>query len=631
MIAKRVRRRRAGSFGSLADYILRRERREEDIQWARATNCGFDDPALAVAAIEATQALNTRCKADKTVHLVVSFRPEDADRLNPGMLADIEEEMAQALGMGDHQRLSVVHRDTDNAHVHIAISRIHPETLRAVERRRDWLALDAVCAAMERRHGLARDNRIGQGRGQGRGGTPAAAAGDMGAHSGQQPFRDWLAEKRTEIAAAADAAQSWDALHAALAEFDLEIKPRGAGLVVASRSAPAARAKASDVGRTLSIGALTERLGDYAPPAPDAARPRDARPRYEAEPAVRAGPRPSLWRDYCAERDRSLAGKRQRIADARAQRGTEMDRARRRWNGRRAEVYGDGALTRAEKCPLYQRIGAHRRAEYAAIRARCRAAVDEAHAEFPVRGWQDWLLDRAAAGDRDALACLRRSRRPPRGGETLRLQGDGGGHGAASAAVPPGVVRANGDIVRRIGAGAVRDSGGEIRLTNASPDAVAAALEMAAGRWEGPLRISGGQAFSDAVAAVAGGQRMDMRFADAALDRRRKLIAALAGAERADYERIEGWVQARNAARERTADAGSAIRQHRPGERLAGRYGGIRRVSEGVAVALVELERGVVAVRVSGRQAQRFRRQSIGESMRVDSLGRCDFGRGLSR
>ncbi len=44
-----------------------------------------------IAEVQHTQAKNTRAKGAKTYHLVVSFRPEDEDKLSPEMFRKMEE------------------------------------------------------------------------------------------------------------------------------------------------------------------------------------------------------------------------------------------------------------------------------------------------------------------------------------------------------------------------------------------------------------------------------------------------------------------------------------------------------------------------------------------------------------
>ena len=71
------------------------------------------------------KALNVRAKGDKTYHLVVSFPP--GEHPTADQLRDIEDELCAAIGLADHQRISAVHTDTDHLHIHVAISKIHPD------------------------------------------------------------------------------------------------------------------------------------------------------------------------------------------------------------------------------------------------------------------------------------------------------------------------------------------------------------------------------------------------------------------------------------------------------------------------------------------------------------------------
>ena len=62
--------------------------------------------------IAATQRLNARAISDRTYHLLVSLRAGE----NPDAqtLRVIEERFCKELGYAEHQRVSVVHHDTDN-------------------------------------------------------------------------------------------------------------------------------------------------------------------------------------------------------------------------------------------------------------------------------------------------------------------------------------------------------------------------------------------------------------------------------------------------------------------------------------------------------------------------------------
>jgi Relaxase/Mobilisation nuclease domain len=50
----------------------------------------------------------------------------------------IEERFCKELGYAEHQRISVIHHDTDNVHIHVAINKIHPKTLTLHDPVRDY-------------------------------------------------------------------------------------------------------------------------------------------------------------------------------------------------------------------------------------------------------------------------------------------------------------------------------------------------------------------------------------------------------------------------------------------------------------------------------------------------------------
>ena len=68
------------------------------------------------------QNLNTRARGDKTYHLVVSFPP--GERPSPDQLHVIEGELIGAIGLGEHQRMSAVHTDTEHLRIHIALNKV---------------------------------------------------------------------------------------------------------------------------------------------------------------------------------------------------------------------------------------------------------------------------------------------------------------------------------------------------------------------------------------------------------------------------------------------------------------------------------------------------------------------------
>lgn len=193
MIAKRVPRRAAtSSLHRVAHYILDTRQRGKKVQpgSVRVTNCHNDDPIWAIAEMEATSAHNTRSKNDRVYHLVVSFPA--GERPTATQLEAIERDLADAIGLGAHQRLSTVHTDTANLHLHVVISKIHPVTHRCVEPYYDEYRLDDACRRLEAEHGLQRDNRIDHTRKKE---ELHHAQTKRGAHRGREPSRTRGASK----------------------------------------------------------------------------------------------------------------------------------------------------------------------------------------------------------------------------------------------------------------------------------------------------------------------------------------------------------------------------------------------------------------------------------------------------
>lgn len=147
------------SWARTVDYLLvTKETTEkgERVGSYRVTNCETDDPADATEMIVATQLKNKKSKADKTYHLVFSFKPGEEPLLD--VLHAIEDELCSSIGYADHQRVSAVHTDKDHLHVHVAINKVHPTGLQNIEPYYDKFQLMEACERLEIKYHLQRTN-----------------------------------------------------------------------------------------------------------------------------------------------------------------------------------------------------------------------------------------------------------------------------------------------------------------------------------------------------------------------------------------------------------------------------------------------------------------------------------------
>ncbi|WP_332248638.1 TraI/MobA(P) family conjugative relaxase [Desulfovibrio sp. 3_1_syn3] len=331
-----------------------------------------DDYELAIQEVADTQALNMRTTQEKTYHLIVSFRPEDETRLTPETFKAIEERFALALGLSEHQRHCGVHVNTENMHMHVAYNLIHPEKLTRVEPWRDYIKRDKLCRELEKEYGLVIDNGRDKAQEQGLGERAAAVE----AHTGRQSFEGYARDQGEAILAILENARSWEDVHCAFARHGLELKPRGAGLVVKDRHGRH-MAKASAVHRDLSLKKLEARFGAFQ--SSRGVMPESER-RYGADPLQKAPNRNQLWQEFQEQRQVQKIG---------------LEDIRRKWEQQRMELQRR-PIARRTRANLMKMVRQYEAEEIHAAR------VDQG-----AGNWLDFLRQKAAQGDESALAVLR--------------------------------------------------------------------------------------------------------------------------------------------------------------------------------------------------------------------------------
>lgn len=252
MIIKRIPTRTAAKFhfANLADYITDDQNNELRLGRIRLTNCHAATLPAAIEEIKATQYMNTRAESDKTYHLVISLRP--GERPSTEIIDAIEDRVCDSLGYGEHQRISAVHTDTDNLHIHVAINRVHPERLTIHEPYYSYHTMANVCAELEEKYGLERDNHESHQRGA------ANRAFNMENYAGIESLLGWV---RRECLDEIRNASSWNELHHVMRDNGLKMIEQGSGLVLTAEIGTTV--KLSSIDRELSKPALEQRLGIY--------------------------------------------------------------------------------------------------------------------------------------------------------------------------------------------------------------------------------------------------------------------------------------------------------------------------------------------------------------------------------
>ncbi|WP_017166884.1 TraI/MobA(P) family conjugative relaxase [Xanthomonas phaseoli] len=551
MIAKHVPMRvvKKSDFRELVEYLNDPKEKQERVGRVTVTNCLQDNALDAALEVQATQALNTRSEADKTYHLLISFR--EGESPTPEVLEAIEARVCAALGYTDHQRVSAVHHDTDNLHIHVAINKIHPTRHTIHTPYNDYKTLGEICEKLEREYGLEADNHTA------RKTAGENRAGDMERHAGVESLLGWI---KRECADQIKSAQSWNELHAVMQRNGLELRERGNGLVITDGAGQGV--KASSVARELSKAKLEARFGAFESPvarAPSAASVQARR--TQAPPVEKVGRRPpprskgrtpslaavgvlhvnsgsryeqrpiyakkvstvELYARYKAEQQNLGAARNDAIARARAERDRQIEAVKRSGRLKRAAIKlmrGPGV----NKKLLYAIASKSLQEGMQKASTDYLKARDAAYATHHRRVWADWLQVKAKQGDAEALAALR-----ARESRQSRSRNIVGGQQARRSGPVPGLKPDNitkaGTIIYRVGSTAIRDDGGLLNVSRGAGDhGVEAALRMAMYRYGERISVNGSDEFKERVAQVAAAARLNVSFEDAALDKRRQQL-----------------------------------------------------------------------------------------------------------
>lgn len=490
MIAKRVKRDTAlSSFTKLAQYIadLSQEwekNKGEKVGEITITNCVTDDNIeLATLEILATQNKNKRSESDKTYHMIVSFPASETPSAD--VLKSIETYLVASIGLQSHQRISVVHTDTDNLHIHVAINKVHPTTGRNIEPYFDQRALMRACDELEARYGLQKTNH---------GKTLAMPAIGFEKHTLEKSFITNVHDTALEILKKCN---SWAELHKQLTAVGLVIQARGAGLVISTPDGEQ-HAKLSSVSKGLG-GDLNKRLGKFEGGATDSAASLIRRPAQRKDAA--------LFGAYLADNEARKQQRTSALSEQQAMRANALARIKQT----HAEGLKQAKAVRAGR-DVYAALSIKRKREMDASKSRV---------ELPKpRTFERWLIEQATLGDVRALAVLRR--RIDSSSNQARITST---RVRGTAPVPGAELTKTGSYAQRLGdGGGISTSHVGTRVDTATENAIllAARIEL---QYGGPLRISGPDEFRNACLAVLKKHNLDHQIGGADLPAERVSVS----------------------------------------------------------------------------------------------------------
>ncbi|AMV15208.1 TPA: relaxase/mobilization nuclease domain-containing protein [Legionella pneumophila] len=497
---------RLSSFSGLVQYLCNQQNKQERVGKIRLSNCTSFDPIWAVQEVLATQAKNQRATGDKTYHMLISFAPGE----NPTaqVLQEIEDTVASSIGFKEHQRISVVHHDTDNLHIHVAINKIHPQTFNMMEPFRAYKIFAEVASKLEIELGLQITNH------QTRKNHSENLADDMEHHSGIESLINWMKRYCKEKI---EAASSWKEIHSILAGHGLIIRIKANGFVFCN--VQGLTVKASSISRTFSKKNLESKLGSFVPSYPE--DDGSGSNVYNYEPLNKKVLGSALYAKYQHEKSHNKCFVSDKLKKLREARTKLIEKAKKRGRIKRVALKLMN-LSKAQKKYLYQHINKTLLNEIENIRknyAKERSQLLDSHQN---KTWADWLKQKAQGGDQDALMAMRYRNRKNKHDYTI--SGSGSSFSSLNFGQIDSVTKEGTEIYKKDNC-VIRDNGKEIIISKGgSIHSLKKALEMARQRYGDCICVNGSPLFKKIILQTVIQYQMPITFADLDLENQRQKL-----------------------------------------------------------------------------------------------------------
>ena len=389
----------------------------------------------------------------------------------------------------------------------------------------------------------------------------------MEAQSGIETLTGYAAR---ELAPAMRQATSWQELHDAAAEHGLEVRQRGAGLVIGEPDL-GIWAKASNVGRDLSMKTLTDRLGLFQP-SERQAEAKANRKRYEPRPRRPDNPTTAgLFNQYQRERQAAILARRQGLDQIKRE-SAAFNAQVRQWSQTERmllKVAGKGPTKRLMYGTIKQQADASRQKNRQSADARRQALFKQT--TMPT--WADWLTQQAERGNAEALAVLRdREERTRRwNGELLTADRADKAKAVVLDKLKPKARKDGTMTYSTIDGGMVIDRKTHVQAQKATTGAALVALELASKRFEGQaLIVEGTDEFRLEVAQLAGMHGLKVTFTDPAMEQMRRETAEHKEMEKAFQTEVYAPKDTKKGEGSKMPDVAPQRRQKQPKDRSNG-------------------------------------------------------------
>jgi len=359
---------------------------------------GFHSDDFATRQVEMMSVAHEAVRSDLPVqHWVMSWH--EGEQPTPEQVEGAVSIFLEEMGLAGHQAMYALHQNTDNIHLHLAVSRVHPETEKVIKVNRgfDYEPAHRAIARIEHRQGwqsepnalfrVLEDGQAVKADRAKKSKEPARKARDMESRTGERSGQRIAAEELAEII---KASSSWAELHSKLAEHGARFETKGSGAVILIDNIAV---KASSAGRECSLAVLKRRLGDFQPA--DAAVSTMARKPEPIRPDAKG------WDDYIGARKDHYQRKAREQADLRKRHEDERRALTEQQREQRRNVLQGDWKRKGEVLNAMRSVVASGQAKAKAeLRERQRREREALATRFPSwPDYEDWLAQHFSAED----------------------------------------------------------------------------------------------------------------------------------------------------------------------------------------------------------------------------------------
>ncbi|WP_375678743.1 MULTISPECIES: TraI/MobA(P) family conjugative relaxase [unclassified Bartonella] len=530
MIAKRVERKKATSnMARLARYIMDLDggvlprdwkltsdyildsniQNSKKVASVRVTNCHTDDPVMATEFILKTQDQNKKSKTDKTYHLVLSFPAGETPERE--ILYAIEDKFCAALGYENHQRISAIHKDTDNLHVHIAINKINPENFRNHEPFFDKRTLMKTCQKIEQEYNLintphGNEKQFLEDEIPDIEKTKQQKRKDFEYRTGIESFTTYVRKIIKEFNFT-----DWSELHESFADHGLVIKKRGNGLVIGSPLLDL-WVKASSCDRGLSLSSLEKIMGPYR--VVRSAGHKEYKP-FPYGKSSKAKTR--LYARYEEQKKISNLERQKKYQILRMQKCAFYDEIF-VWYKQQSSLLK--LMPKSARATLRNKLKLQKALKQQELR-KTQKNIKKKLEENKFPNWRDWLHQQANIGDKDAMDVLHsmNERRAILSDNLLTAETALKTGAFLRKDLNPYFLKNGNILYRTVDGGIIIDAGEKVHAQMFTTGSAYIALSLAVEKFKDqPLVLNGTEEFKQEVAKLAGVHNMNVVFDDPILN-----------------------------------------------------------------------------------------------------------------